>query len=137
MPEKLFVISNNLDKNLMLTIFFRGHGYEVLTALSLDEAAETYFQRPPDLFLLDRTIHERDDGIQFCKDVRTTPALARTPVVVMMADITPQMFDSRILFDAGANAIFGKVFDISRLLETVQILLENPQMTGLIDRALL
>jgi hypothetical protein len=38
------------------------------------------------------------------------------------------------IYNAGANACFGRVYDITDVLELIEILLKNPTATGLMDR---
>jgi len=69
--------------------YLKRGGFEVLTALSGEEAVALAARRLPHLVLLDLEM-PRMDGAAACAEMRKNPALQATPIIVMSATGTPQ-----------------------------------------------
>ena len=57
-------------------------GYQTFVAASVEEGWEQAQRHRPDVVLLDLVMPE-DDGVSFLRRLRSHPALARTPVIVV------------------------------------------------------
>jgi len=64
-------------------------GFDVLTALSGEEAVALAARRPPHLVLLDLEMPKMD-GAAACAEMRKVPALQATPIIIMSATGTQQ-----------------------------------------------
>lgn len=64
-------------------------GFEVLTAMSGEEAVAIAGRRPPNLVLLDLEMPEMD-GAAACAAMRKNPALQATPIIIMSATGTKE-----------------------------------------------
>lgn len=71
----------------------------------------------PDLALLDVMMPEEPNGLEVCRRIRATPALAQTRIVLLSA--RGQASDVQAGLAAGANAYIVKPFSPQQLLDTV------------------
>jgi two-component system, chemotaxis family, response regulator Rcp1 len=73
--------------------------------------------RPPDLILLDLNL-PRLTGREVLEQIRATPALRATPVVVLTTSHRPE--EVRELYAAGANTYIEKPQDFQRFVQVLQ-----------------
>ncbi|NLO83889.1 MAG: response regulator transcription factor [Clostridiales bacterium] len=67
----ILLVEDNHELNIANSRVLRLRGYEVLTALTLQEAREKLSQAQPDIILLDVMLPD-GDGFAFCKEIRDT-----------------------------------------------------------------
>src|SRR5690606_13439651 len=92
-------------------------GHTVLTATNGDEALDRLEGEAIDLAILDMHMPQVS-GIDVIKHLRFMQAgSARTPVIVLSADATPQASEQAT--SAGARAFLTKPVAVARLLETI------------------
>jgi CheY-like chemotaxis protein len=136
-PAQILIVWDD-DKDMirMFTYVLEKDGHVVQSATSWDEGLTTCLRQPPDLMIVHRLLDEQNKGLEFCKQVRSEVALPNFPIIVGWADIGASNWKDgyQQAFDAGANACFGRVFDIADVIEQVWILLDNPSVTNLVDR---
>lgn len=83
------------DLKLFLEVeksYLQRGGFEVLTAMSGEEAVRLALQRQPNLILLDLEMPKMD-GAAACAEIRKNPALAATPIIIMSATSSTQNRD--------------------------------------------
>ncbi len=139
-PRILCVLQDQDDIKLF-TFFFTKHGFVVQGVCSVEEGLQVCRTDPPDLLITLRLVQESEDGLRLCRQVREFSAqLSTLPIIMGWADIFPhgqnQDWEAgyQQAFDAGANACFGRVFDITDVLEQVKLLIADRTLTHLIDR---
>jgi DNA-binding response OmpR family regulator len=112
-------IDDHEDTSEMLKLLLSQEDYEVVTALSCEEALQLATEREFDLYVLDRRLPD-GSGLQLCQDLlRATPGI-------------PTIFYSGDAYDihrseamaAGADDYVAKP-DIDRLIECVRDLLSE------------
>lgn len=86
------------------------------------KALEMATRLKPNLILLDVMMPGGIDGLEVCRQVKATPELAHTRVVLLSA--RGQAQDVKTGLDAGADAYMVKPFSPQRLLDAVEQLLE-------------
>jgi CheY-like chemotaxis protein len=135
---RIFIIWNN---EVMINLFayaLEQTGYITQSAYSYEDGFAACVRQPPDLLVIPRFIVQQDDGLDFCRQVRGTPPLSRVPIIVGYADLARNRVKweeaYQQAYEAGANACFGRVFDIGDVLEQITILLANPAVTNLVER---
>lgn len=135
---EIFIIWDDVDMIKLFTFFFEKNGYTTDSAYSFEDGLATCLHQPPKLLIIRRTLKSQDDGLGFCQEIRATPILAHIPVIVGYADLPPSWIERvdayQQAYEAGANACFGRVYDITDVLEEVKILLTDPTITHLVDR---
>jgi CheY-like chemotaxis protein len=100
-------------------------GYQVTVATSGKEGLNVARTQPPDVFLLDIMMPGMD-GFQVCEAIRRDDALRTIPVVMLTA-MESQKLNERA-FAAGAEVCMTKPFSPDRLLNTVNITVQNASL---------
>ena len=100
-------------------------GYQVAVAISGKEGLNIARAQPPDVFLLDIMMPGMD-GFQVCEAIRRDDALRSIPVVMLTA-MESQKLNERA-FAVGAEACMTKPFSPERLLNAVNITVQNASL---------
>ncbi len=121
MPPLALVIEDDPKLSTIYDTVVKQAGYDTEIILRGDEALKRLSLVSPSLILLD--IHlPYVSGDELLKVIRTTEALAKTPVIVLTADI----YLAESLEDQ-ADYVIVKSFGVSRLRELVaQLFAANP-----------
>jgi CheY-like chemotaxis protein len=82
--KRILIVDDEPDVASYLEMLLRDHGYETLTASNGREAIDLVRRTRPDLVTLDISMPEAS-GTRFYKDLKTDPALAAIPVVIITA----------------------------------------------------
>lgn len=102
---------------------------------SFEECAEICKSIPPSLLIVQRFVHESGDGLRFVRLLKSDSSISHIPIIVGWADVSRDNSEHGYeeAFEAGANACFGRVFDIADVLRQIEELLDNPTATGIVD----
>jgi adenylate cyclase len=102
---RVLLVDDAPENRLMMSLFLRRSGVEILTARNGEEALQVTASMGPDLVILDFHIAGMS-GFEVCKRIKTNPATAHTPVVFLAAD---EDRDERIKgLQVGADDFFSK-----------------------------
>lgn len=102
---RVLLVDDAPDNRLMMSLFLRRSGVEILTARNGEEALQVTASMAPDLVILDFHIAGMS-GFEVCKRIKTNPETAHTPVVFLAAD---EDRDERIQgLQVGADDFFSK-----------------------------
>jgi DNA-binding response OmpR family regulator len=119
---RILVIDDDIDLLMLLERRLQKEGFEIETAVSLEEAKEILLYYEPDLVLLDINVRG-DDGRRLCWEVKTTPDTSNIKVVLMSGyDFNKSR---AVLF--GADELVPKPLNIEFLLHRVTELLNQEQ----------
>jgi len=105
----------------VISAFLRDQGYDVLPALSGEQALELCMFRKPDLALFDLRMPGMD-GITLCRRFRETPELAAVPVIFITGIADEEGLVE--CFEAGAVDFLAKPVRVAELLQRVRTHLE-------------
>ena len=105
-------------------------GYEVLTAETGEEAFAVLAKQTPDLILLD-IVMPGIDGFEVCRRIRSDPATAYLPVVMITASGDKEKLQA---IEVGADDFVTKPFDHAELLARVRSLLRVKAYHDTIER---
>ena len=114
----LELISYNLERN----------GYEVLKALTGEEALEILDQHQVDLVLLDRML-PGIDGIEVLKQIRGDKNKKDLPVILLTAK--SEEFDKVVGLEIGADDYICKPFGVHELIARIKAVLRRSGDGGL------
>jgi CheY-like chemotaxis protein len=123
-PKTVLVIDDDSDFVAAIEGLLMSAGYSVATALNGEEGLRQAKSLRPDLILLDVMMTERTEGFFVLHEIRRTPHLAGTPVIVISSIYTDQPV-FRVSPEAGwlpANLFLAKPVDPMRLLKEVRAL---------------
>jgi class 3 adenylate cyclase len=134
--ERILVVDDTPKNVKLLADLLAAKGYAVDTAGSGREALERIAAAPPDLVLLDVVMPEMS-GYEVCRAIRTSPATALLPVVLVTA-LDPA--EERVKgLEAGADDFLAKPINQPELLARVRSLLRIKQLhdeVGTLNRTL-
>ena len=132
-PKKVLIIDDDPDFVSALETLFRSSGYEVRTAVNGKDGMQLAKSYLPDLITLDVMMTERTEGFFTLQELRRSPGLKQTPVIVISSIYADQPV-FRVSPEAGwlpANLFLPKPVDPARLLEEARRLMEpTPAQIG-------
>jgi len=105
----------------VISAFLGDQGYDVLPALSGEQALELCMLRKPDLALFDLKMPGMD-GVTLCRRFRETPELAAVPVIFITGIADEEGLVE--CFEAGAVDFLAKPVRVAELLQRVRTHLE-------------
>jgi CheY-like chemotaxis protein len=103
---------------LSLAANLRRHGYDVMTAVSVDAALEHLKKSIPSIIVADLLFGEGPTGIEFYQSVRQDPRLNNVPFL-LMSGISDE-FVVRAGMRMGVDNFIQKPFDLELLLATIE-----------------
>jgi CheY-like chemotaxis protein len=121
-PPPTVIVVDDDDMNIVLLrrVLSRRPGLQVLSESDGRRALDLIRRSRPDLVLLDLNLPTMD-GEAIIRELRTDPATADLPVVVITGDSRPET--AQRLKEAGADNLLDKPFRIPTLLDLVDELL--------------
>lgn len=131
-PKKVLIIDDDPDFVSALEVLLQSSGYEVCAAANGREGLHLAKTQQPDLILLDVMMTERTEGFFTLQELRRTPGLKSTPVIVISSIYAEQPL-FRVSPEAGwlpADLFLPKPVDPGRLLEEARRLMESVPAAG-------
>lgn len=113
MNPKILLIDDNQDLLLITQIILKGQGYEIFLASSIAEAERKLKIHQPSLLLLDVCLGD-EDGIEFCRQLKTNPDTNSIHVILMSGD------DCQENKTCIGDDFLSKPFDFNELVSKVQ-----------------
>ena len=124
MRERILVVDDDPDILQFVRMNLELEGFETRTAESGQEGLAMAKEQPPDLILLD-VMMPGMDGLTVLKHLRTNPATANCPVIILTAKV---LADDRVrALDLGADDYVAKPFELSELLARIRSVLRRSQ----------
>lgn len=120
MGKRILVVDDDPTSLKLLDLILNKEGYQVMTASNGLEALRKARLESPDLLILDVML-PGFDGFEICHRLRTEPATATMPI--MMLSSKQQKSDQDAASKVGANAFLAKPVDRTALLTKVAELL--------------
>ncbi len=115
--DKLLVVDDEPDIISLLKLILETEGYQVMPALSGDEALRLAENEAPDLVLLDLMMPGKS-GLETCRYLKNQPRTRNIPVIIFSA--LGREVDKKLTAEAGANAHLMKPFNNAGLLTEVK-----------------
>ncbi|HVS13532.1 MAG TPA: response regulator [Thermoanaerobaculia bacterium] len=122
--EKIVVIEDEPDILEVLSFNLKREGYEVVSATTGGAGLETVARESPDLVLLDLLL-PGVDGLDVCRRLRSEPATARIPVIMVTAK--GEESDVVLGLGVGADDYIQKPFSPRELVARVKAVLRRAQ----------
>jgi len=130
MPRVLLV-EDYADAREMYALFLVGEGFEVFEAADGFQALDHSATQRPDVVVLDLGL-PRMDGLEVIRRLRTAPATARVPIIILSALATRATAAQALA--AGANMVLSKPCAPDDLLAVINgALAATPPGTPLIQ----
>jgi two-component system phosphate regulon response regulator PhoB len=118
----ILIIDDELELASKIKDYLEKNNYTAQILSDGVEALRVIRDIEPDLILLDWLLPEKN-GIDICKELRKTPKVANTPVIMLSA--RGRCFEKIIGLDNGADDYLAKPFSYSELLARVKALLRR------------
>jgi CheY-like chemotaxis protein len=115
--DRILVVDDEPDIIRLLKLVLEAEGYQVVPALSGEEALSLAEIEAPDLVLLDLMMPGKS-GLETCRSLRSQEKTRDTPVVVFSA--LGRDVDKKLTSEAGANAHITKPFNNAGLLTEIK-----------------
>ena len=112
----ILAVDDSASLRQMVAFTLKSAGYEVIEAVDGVDALEKLRQRSVDLVLTDQNM-PRMDGLSLVKQLRSMPAFAKTPILILTTESGDDMKQAGR--QAGATGWLVKPFDPRRLTEVV------------------
>jgi CheY-like chemotaxis protein len=117
-------VEDNLETQQLMAEYLEIKGYVVTCANNGYEALDRVQAQPPDVIVMDIQMPKLD-GLATIRLLRTNPAYANLPILVLSARAMPG--DREQIFVAGANAYLSKPVQLAELNRTVATLIASVQ----------
>jgi CheY-like chemotaxis protein len=109
---KILIVEDNLDLLSLLHRVLRAEGYEVIMAVSGEEALGKA-EELPDLILMDIRLPGEIDGLEATRRLKADSRFTRIPIVGM----TAQLMEEKAI--AGFNELLFKPIEVDHLIAIV------------------
>lgn len=119
MSQTILYVEDNVGNAMMVKMVLSREGFEVIIAKDGNSGLTLANTHQPDLIICDYHLPGHTKGPQFVQAIRSTPALATTPIIMLTAD-TSAYPDS---MESGANMFVNKPINRETLLSSVNSLL--------------
>jgi len=117
---RVLLVDPSPDDRLLMSLYLRRSGVEILTASNGEEALQITAAKLPELVVLDLMMQGMS-GFEVCKRIKSNPATALTPVVFLT--LTDNREDRIKGLQAGADDFFSKPLQRDEFLVRVKSLL--------------
>jgi DNA-binding response OmpR family regulator len=119
--SRILLVEDQLDIRRLIRMALEFEDHDIREAGTGPEALALLQDWSPELVLLDVMMPGGLSGLDLCRALRSHPATALVPVVMLSA--RAQAVDREAGLQAGANIYLMKPFSPMELVETVQALL--------------
>lgn len=124
MGKRILVVDDDREIARLLRAYLEQNGYQVIVAYDGAKALQAIRQERPDLVVLDLMLPDRD-GWEVTRLVRSDPALAATPIVMLTARVEDQ--DKIVGLELGADDYVTKPFNPREVVARVRAVLRRAQ----------
>jgi two-component system alkaline phosphatase synthesis response regulator PhoP len=128
--KKILVVEDEPDILQLVKHYLEKEGFIALTAKNGSEALKNVKEDNPDLVVLDLMLPEIN-GLEVCKRLRSTPATARLPIIMLTAKAEES--DTIVGLELGADDYVTKPFSPNALIARVKALLRRIERAASTD----
>jgi len=115
----ILIVDDEMRMRRVIADYLRIKGYETLEAADGVEALEVFYEKHPDLVILD-VMMPKKDGWQVCREIRQTH---RTPIIMLTA--RSEEADELQGFELGADEYVAKPFSLKILSARIEAILRR------------
>lgn len=115
MMKQIHVVEDDKDIRQVIEFILEEEGYGVKLFPDVASFHASMADSIPDLFLLDVMLPD-GNGLDLCKEIRTTNKIKDVPIIVMSANANPDT----IFNHCTANDFISKPFDLSDILSRIK-----------------
>jgi phosphate regulon transcriptional regulator PhoB len=119
---KILVIDDEKDIVELIAYNLEKEGFSILKAYDGEEALKAVKDQKPDLLILDLML-PKISGLDVCKKLRSNPATANTPIIMLTAKVDE--IDKVVGLEMGADDYITKPFSVKELIARVRAILRR------------
>lgn len=123
MSHHILVVEDNDLSRELLCDWLESEGYQVTSAVTLQDAFDAIKKMPPDAILLDVQLRDQD-GLSIAMWIRHQPTLAHIRIIAVTAHA--MVTEQERIFQSGCNAYVPKPVDFKELTKQLQQWLSVP-----------
>jgi DNA-binding response OmpR family regulator len=112
--KQIHVVEDDQDIRHIIEFILEEEGYQVKLFPNVTSFHDAMANSIPDLFLLDVMLPD-GNGIELCREIRTTKNIKDIPIIVMSANAQP----ANVLKQCPANDFISKPFDLTDILSKI------------------
>jgi CheY-like chemotaxis protein len=127
MSKKILLADDSITIQKVIELTFSDEDFDVITVGNGRLALEKLPEVRPDIVLCDIIMPERD-GYEVCEQIKTSPATAHVPVLLLTGAFEP--FDQERAARAGYDGSLAKPFEPETLIAKVKDLLARAPVRG-------
>lgn len=120
--KKILIVEDEDDILQLVTLYLEKEGFRTVSAKTGTEGLRQVKQEKPDLVILDLMLPEID-GIEVCTRLRSAPATAMLPIIMLTAKAEES--DTIIGLELGADDYVTKPFSPKTLIARIKALLRR------------
>lgn len=117
MSKRVLVVDDDPVVRLLVNEFLSAQGYEVQAVESGTECIDQVSQSKPDFVVLDLLMPEMN-GIEVLKKLRSNPATAEVPIVMMSSDFDTEAITNS--YNVSADGYVQKPFGMRDILSALR-----------------
>lgn len=122
MAQRILVVDDDKQIARLIRSYLEQAGYQVMVAYDGETALHALRREAPDLVVLDLMLPDRD-GWDVTRTVRSDPALAATPIIMVTARVEDT--DKIVGLELGADDYVSKPFNPRELVSRVRAVLRR------------
>ena len=122
MSQRILVVEDNDRNRRLLKILLESRVYEVIEAVTGEEAMKYLKDHKPGLILMDIQL-PNVDGLELTKNIKSNPKTAHIPIVAVTA--YAMKGDRERILEAGCDGYISKPIDTRRLVLLVAGILKD------------
>lgn len=113
--KQIHVVEDDQDIRQIIAFILEEEGYMVKLFPDATSFHASITENIPDLYLLDVMLPD-GNGLELCREIRTTQQIKDIPIIVMSAHAQPDF----IFQQCTANDFISKPFDLNDIISKVQ-----------------
>ena len=122
MQQNILIADDELDIQMLLSLFFERQGYHIVRVRDGHEAINAALTFSPDLLLLDVQM-PRKNGIEVVQELRANPRFADTPMIAITAYVRD--YPIKDLLHMGFTNVIFKPFEFTDVQARVAAALQE------------
>jgi twitching motility two-component system response regulator PilH len=123
----VYFIDDSATMREVIKIAFRRENINVITCADAASALAQFDENPPDVVITD-VIMPDQDGYSVCSQIKQSPELGKTPVILMSGVVNKSVADRAVAVQA--DELVRKPFQPQELIGRVKNLLGHPTVTA-------
>ena len=102
MAKRVLVVDDEMDVRTFISTLLDSNGYKAVVAVNGEQGWDKFLEKQPDLVVLD-VMMPKESGIKMYRDIKTDPAYAGVPVLIISGLAKKTFLHSQKVLDKFKN----------------------------------